>query len=72
MADTNNTLTKKEQTLQTPLLSKADSERDLKNATANNAAGWMEYSKFHDSFTELLYYENKRGFHSDIWQLNYI
>ena len=52
--------------------SQEKSGKDSKKLTANTAAGWTEYSKFHDSFTELLYYENKRGFHSDIWQLNYI
>lgn len=33
---------------------------------------WKEYSVFHDSFAELLSYENNRKCHSDIWQLNYI
>ena len=33
---------------------------------------WEEYSSFHDSFTELLSYENSRRSTSDFWQLNYI
>ena len=33
---------------------------------------WEEYSSFHDSFTELLSYENSRKSSSDFWQLNYI
>lgn len=47
----------------------AKSEQDTHK---NNAAIWKEYSAFHDTFTELLSYENGNHTSSDIWQLNYI
>lgn len=37
-----------------------------------NAKAWEEYSSFHDSFTELLSYENSRKSNSDFWLLNYV
>ncbi len=33
---------------------------------------WNKYSTFHDSFAELLSYENSRIINYDFWQLNYI
>ena len=33
---------------------------------------WEEYSCFHDSFADLLSYENNFKIGSDFWQLNYI
>lgn len=33
---------------------------------------WNDYSRFHDSFSEQLSYENRKLFNADIWQLNYI
>ncbi len=35
-------------------------------------SNFKNYSLFHDSFLELLSYENRKFFNADIWQLNYI
>lgn len=43
-----------------------------KKMPSDDIATWNEYLSFHDTFTELLSYENSRKTSSDFWQLNYI
>ena len=52
-------------------LSLAEME-STQDSPGKDADTWKKYSAFHDSFAELLSYENNRKCGSDIWQLNYI
>ncbi len=47
-------------------------EKPSKEHSKSLEETWEEYSSFHDSFAELLSYENSRKINSDFWELNYI
>lgn len=50
----------------------ATPERVSMTEMITSDSNWNQYSCFHDSFLEILSYENQKFYNADVWQLHYV